>query len=58
MSTEKDSMLRVRLTKRQSDELDAIIGELQATNAGSKCYHIKHSKICSGEVCERPYRQA
>jgi hypothetical protein len=27
MSTEKDSMLRVRLTKRQSDELDAIIGE-------------------------------
>ena len=30
MSTEKDSMLRVRLTKRQSDELDAIIGELQA----------------------------
>ena len=30
MSTEKDSMLRVRLTQRQSDELDAIIGELQA----------------------------
>jgi len=30
MSTEKDSMLRVRLTKRQSDELDAIVGELQA----------------------------
>ncbi|GAE90931.1 hypothetical protein [Acetivibrio straminisolvens] len=30
MSTEKDSMLRVRLTKRQSDELDAIIDELQA----------------------------
>ncbi|GAE90919.1 hypothetical protein [Acetivibrio straminisolvens] len=30
MSTEKDSMLRVRLTKRQSDELDAIINELQA----------------------------
>ena len=29
MSTEKDSMLRVRLTQRQSDELDAIIGELQ-----------------------------
>ncbi len=30
MSTEKDSMLRVRLTKRQSDELDSIIAELQA----------------------------
>jgi len=30
MSTEKDSMLRVRLTQKQSDELDAIIGELQA----------------------------
>ena len=30
MSTEKDSMLRVRLTQRQSDELDAIIGKLQA----------------------------
>ena len=30
MSTEKDSMLRVRLTQRQSDELDAIVGELQA----------------------------
>ncbi|AUG56373.1 hypothetical protein [Acetivibrio saccincola] len=30
MSTEKDSMLRVRLTQRQSDELDAIINELQA----------------------------
>ena len=30
MSTEKNSMLRVRLTQRQSDELDAIIGELQA----------------------------
>ena len=30
MSTEKDSMLRVRLTQRQSDELDSIIGELQA----------------------------
>ena len=30
MSKEKDSMLRVRLTKRQSDELDAIIDELQA----------------------------
>jgi len=30
MSTEKDSMLRVRLTQRQSDELDAIIDELQA----------------------------
>jgi len=30
MSIEKDSMLRVRLTQRQSDELDAIIGELQA----------------------------
>ena len=29
MSTEKDSMLRVRLTQRQSDELDAIIDELQ-----------------------------
>src|SRR5690554_410114 len=29
MSTEKDSMLRVRLTQRQSDELDSIIGELQ-----------------------------
>jgi len=28
MSTEKDSMLRVRLTQRQSDELDAIIDEL------------------------------
>jgi len=26
-------------------------------NAGSKCYHIKHSKIRSGEVCERPYCQ-
>jgi len=25
VSTEKDSMLRVRLTQRQSDELDAII---------------------------------
>ena len=30
MSKEKDCMLRVRLTQRQSDELDAIIGELQA----------------------------
>jgi len=30
MSAEKDSMLRVRLTQRQSDELDAIIDELQA----------------------------
>jgi len=30
MSTEKDSILRVRLTQRQSDELDAIIDELQA----------------------------
>jgi hypothetical protein len=30
MSTEKDSMLRVRLTQRQSYELDAIIDELQA----------------------------
>ena len=29
MSTEKDSMLRVKLTQRQSDELDSIIGELQ-----------------------------
>ena len=29
MSTEKDSMLRVRLTQRKSDELDAIIDELQ-----------------------------
>jgi hypothetical protein len=29
LSTEKDSMLRVRLTQRQSDELDSIIGELQ-----------------------------
>ena len=29
MSTEKDSMLRVRLTQRQSNELDTIIGELQ-----------------------------
>ena len=30
MSKEKDSMLRVRLAQRQSDELDAIIDELQA----------------------------
>lgn len=30
MSTEKDSMLRVRLTQRQSDELDSIMDELQA----------------------------
>lgn len=30
ISTEKDSMLRVRLTQRQSDELDSIIDELQA----------------------------
>jgi|SRR5690554_2251837 hypothetical protein len=30
MSTEKDSMLRVRLTQRQSNELNAIIDELQA----------------------------
>lgn len=29
MSTEKDSMLRVRLTQRQSDELDTIIDELK-----------------------------
>lgn len=29
MATEKDSMLRVRLTQKQSDELDSIIGELQ-----------------------------
>jgi len=29
-----------------------------STNAGSKCYHIKHSKIRSGEICERPYCQA
>lgn len=29
MSAEKDSMLRVRLTQRQSDELDSIIAELQ-----------------------------
>ena len=58
MSTEKDSMLRVRLTQRQSDELDAIIDELTSTNAGGKRYHIKHSKIRSGEICERPYCQA
>lgn len=30
MSTEKDSMLRVRLTQRQSDELDAIIDDYKA----------------------------
>ena len=30
MSTEKDSMLRVRLTQKQSDALDSIIAELQA----------------------------
>ena len=30
MSTEKESMLRVRLTQRQSDELDTIVDELQA----------------------------
>lgn len=30
MSTEKDSMLIVRLTQEQSDELDSIIAELQA----------------------------
>ena len=30
MSTEKDSMLRVRLTHKQSDALDSIIAELQA----------------------------
>jgi hypothetical protein len=29
MSTGKDSILRVRFTQRQSDELDSIIGELQ-----------------------------
>jgi len=58
MSTEKDSMLRVRLTQRQSDELDAIIDELQAQMPEAKRYHIKHSKIRSGEVCERPYREA
>ncbi len=45
MSTEKDSMLRVRLTQRQSDELDAIIGELQAhVNATLKLYHIPVKK--------------
>jgi hypothetical protein len=36
MSTEKDSMLRVRLTQRQSDELDAIIDKLQAQNVCCK----------------------
>ncbi len=30
MSTEKDRMLRVRLTHKQSDELDSIIAELKA----------------------------
>jgi len=30
MSTEKDSMLRVKHAQRQSDELDAIIDEFQA----------------------------
>jgi len=30
MSTEKDSMLRVRLTQKQSNALDSIIAELQA----------------------------
>jgi len=30
VSAEKDSMLRVRLTQKQSDELDSIIAELQA----------------------------
>lgn len=30
MSTDKDGMLRVRLTQRQSDELDTLIAELQA----------------------------
>jgi hypothetical protein len=30
VSTEKDSMLRVRLTQKQSDALDSIIAELQA----------------------------
>lgn len=29
MTTEKDNMLRVRMTKRQSAELDSIIDELQ-----------------------------
>jgi len=32
-------------------ELDAIIDELQAQMAGGKRYHIKQSKIRSGEVC-------
>jgi len=58
MSTEKDSMLRVRLTKRQSDELDAIVGELQAqmpeasvTTSSIARYALE--KYVSGHIAKR-----
>jgi len=51
-------MLRVRLTKRQSDELDAIIGELQAQMPEASVTTSSIARIRSGEVCKRPYRQA
>jgi len=48
MSAEKDSMLRVSLHKgsRMNGRYHRWTS---STNAGSKCYHIKHSKIRSGE---------
>ncbi|WP_265447938.1 hypothetical protein [Acetivibrio straminisolvens] len=58
MSTEKDSMLRVRLTKRQSDELDVIVGELQAqmpeasvTTSSIARYALE--KYVSGHIAKR-----
>ena len=58
MSTEKDSMLRVRLTQRQSDELDAIVGELQAqmpeasvTTSSIARYALE--KYVSGHIAKR-----
>jgi len=58
MSTEKDSITSGKLTQRQSDELDAIIDELQAQMPEASVTTSSHSKIRSGEVCERPYCQA
>ena len=56
MSTEKDSILRVRLT--QGSQMNWMLSLMSYnTDAGSKRYHIKHSKIRSGGVCERPYHE-
>jgi putative heme iron utilization protein len=52
MSTEKDSMLRVRLTQRQSDELDAIINELQAQMPEAS---VTASSIARRQVSKKKY---